>query len=143
MKRLNRRWNGPIGTRVGERATGISWGSSSLTAGCMALRSATGDGWRRYRNETRPIIRGDGEILSSVEIGMKRPTHAEQGRTWPLTRLHQTRVGCLAESRLEQKEDYGRDVSQMALGGDLRPGRQSNHADEVFAFTRLNNNMPS
>jgi len=43
---------------------------------------------------------------------MKRLTRAEQGRTWSMKRLRETRVGRSAESRLEQKEDYGRDASK-------------------------------
>ena len=84
----------------------------------MALRSAVGDGWLRNRNETRFTICDDGEILSSVKTGMKRPTHAEQGRTWPTKSLHEARVGCSAEFHLEQKEDYGRDTSNMTSGGE-------------------------
>jgi hypothetical protein len=107
----------PSETRVGGRVTGTSWGSSSLAAGCMTLRGVTGDGWLQNRNETRPIKRDDGAILSSMGRGMKRLTHAEQGQTWSSFRcLHQTRVGCSAESRLEQKEDYGRDESNMIQG---------------------------
>ena len=80
-------------TRVGGRATGISWGSSSLAAGRTALRSAAGDGWLQNRNETRPTQRGDGATLRSVGDGMKRLTRAEQGQTWSMTRLRKTRVG--------------------------------------------------
>ncbi len=103
-------------TRVGGRITGTSWGSSSLAAGCMTLRGVVGDGWRQNRNETQPIKRDDGAILSSVGRGMKRLTHAEQGQTWSFRCLHQTRVDCIAEFRLEQKEDYGRDVSNISSG---------------------------
>lgn len=80
-------------TRVGGRVTGTSWGSSSLAAGRTALRDAVGDGWLQNRNETRPTKGDDRETLRSVGIGMKRLTRAEQGQTWSMKRLQETRVG--------------------------------------------------
>jgi hypothetical protein len=56
---------------------------------------------------------------------MKRLTRAEQGRTRSMRRLQETGVGRLAESRLEQKEDYGRDASCVIPAGGkkaLPPG---------------------
>ncbi len=84
-------------------------------------RDIVGDGWRRNRNETRTIKCDDRVILSSVGYGMKRPTHAEQEQTWSFRRLHQIRVARSAEFRLEQKEDYGRDVSSITSGGKPPP----------------------
>ena len=80
-------------TRVGGRATGTSWGSSSLAAGRTAPRGAVGDGWLQNRNETWPIKGDDRETLRSVGTGMKRLTRAEQGQTWSMRRLQETRVG--------------------------------------------------
>ena len=80
-------------TRAGGRATGISWGSSSLTAGRTAPGGATGDGRLQNRNETRPTSSDDGATLRSVGRGMKRLTRAEQGQTWPMKCLRQARVG--------------------------------------------------
>jgi len=47
---------------------------------------------------------------------MKRLTRAEQGRTWSMIGLRETKVGRLAESRLEQEEDYGRIRVRCPLG---------------------------
>jgi hypothetical protein len=44
---------------------------------------------------------------------MKRPTLAEQGQTWSMSRLLETKVGRKAESRLKQKEDYNRDAPSL------------------------------
>ena len=117
---MHRRLTAPA-TRAGGRATGISWGSSSLAAGRTAPGGATREGRLQNRNETRPIEGGDGATLRSVGRGMKRLTRAEQGQTWSMKCLHETRVGRLAESRLEQKEDYGRDASEEAGGGKEPP----------------------
>ncbi len=59
----------------------------------MAPRGAVGDGWLQNRNDTRSITGDDGVTLRSVENGMKRLTRAEQGRTWSMRGLRETRVG--------------------------------------------------
>ena len=53
---------------------------------------------------------------------MKRLTRAEQGRTWSMKGLRETRVGRSAESRLEQEEDYGRHTSNVTPGWRNPPG---------------------
>jgi len=59
----------------------------------MVPRGTAGDGGQRNRNDTPVARRGDGATLSSAALGMKRPTHAEQGQTWSEKRLRQTKVG--------------------------------------------------
>ncbi len=51
------------------------------------LRGMAGDSRQRNRNDTHADKRDDGETLSSADVGMKRPTHAEQGQTWSEKRL--------------------------------------------------------
>src|SRR5207302_4263345 len=63
---------------VGGWATGISWRSSSLTAGCTTQRDVAGDGWQRNRNHTRSVKGDDGAIPRSTGSGMKRLTRAEK-----------------------------------------------------------------
>jgi len=75
--------------------------------------------------------------LRSMGTGMKRLTRAEQGQTWPMKGLQEARVGRLAESRPEQKEDYGRDGSNSWAGEKNPRLGLLLLLDARSAFTRL------